>query len=237
MKAVVGLELREVEKPSPGDDEVLIEVRAVSINDWDWELLRGNSFFNRFFKPRGNIVGSDVAGRIEAAGKNVTLFKPGDEVYGDLSGRWGGFAEYVCARETELAPKPPGMTFVQAAAIPQAAMLAHQGLRDLRPGQTLLINGAGGGVGTFAVQLAKVLPGVEVTGVDSAAKLDMMRAIGFDRVVDYTKDDVTTRGELYDLILDVKTSRSVRDFLRILRPGGTYATVGGSMRRLSEPCS
>ncbi len=227
------LEVRDVEKPAPSDDEVLIEVHAASINDWDWALLTDTSLMNRVFKPTRNILGSDVAGRIEAVGKNVMRFRPGDEVYGDLSGRWGGFAEYVCARETELAPKPPGMTFVQAAAIPQAAMLAHQGLGELRPGMKILINGAGGGVGTFAVQLAKV-HGAEVTGVDSTAKLDMMRAIGFDRVADYTQEDVTKRGESYDLILDVKTLRSVRDFMRVLKPSGIYRTVGGSMPRLLQ---
>jgi len=232
MKAFVRLELREIEKPIPNDDEVLIEVRAASINDWDWELL-GTSFMNRFFKPTKNILGSDVAGRVEAAGRNVIRFRAGDDVYGDLSGHWGGFAEYVCAREDELAPKPPAMSFVQAASIPQAAMLAHQGLRDLKPGQKVLINGAGGGVGTFGVQLAKI-QGAEVTGVDSTAKLAAMRAIGFDHVVDYTKEDVTKRGQRYDLILDVKTKRSVRDFLSILTPNGRYATVGGSMPRLLQ---
>ena len=232
MRAFVRLQLREIEKPVPKDDEVLIQVHAASINDWDWELL-GTSFLNRFFHPTNGIVGSDVAGRIDAAGKNVTRFRPGDEVYGDLSGHWGGFAEYVCAREDELAPKPAGMTFAEAAAIPQAAMLAHQGLRDLQPGQRMLINGAGGGVGTFGVQLAKV-HGAEVTGVDSTAKLERMRAIGFDHVVDYTKEDVTLRGERYDFILDVKTKRSIRDWTAILEPGGKYATVGGSLPRLLQ---
>ena len=169
MKAIVyhkygtpdALELTEVDKPIPKDDEVLIKVHAVSINDWDSGLLNGdfiNRMLNGLRKPKRKILGSDIAGRIDSIGKNITQFKPGDEVYGDLSGRWGGFAEYVCAQEKTLALKPPGMSFNEAAAIPQAAMLAVQGLIDkgkIHGGQNLLINGAGGGVGTFAVQIAK----------------------------------------------------------------------------------
>ena len=179
------LQLKEIEKPYPMDDEVLIKVHAVSINDWDWGLLQGASFVDRMMsglsKPKKQILGSDIAGRIEAVGTNVTRFKPGDEVYGDLSGSWGGFAEYVCAREKALALKPASMSFNEAAAIPQAAMLAKQGLIDkgqIKSGQKLLINGAGGGVGTFGVQIAK-LYGVEVTGVDSTSKLDMLRSMAF----------------------------------------------------------
>ena len=233
------LELKEVDKPVPNEDEVLIKVYAVSINDWDWALLQGdfvNRMINGLFKPKIKILGSDIAGRIEAVGKNVKKFQPGDEVYGDLSGSWGGFAEYVCARENALALKPAGMTFEQAAAIPQAAMLAVQGLIDkgqIQTGQKLLINGAGGGVGTFAVQIAK-LYGVEVTGVDSAEKLDMLRSIGFDHVIDYTKEDFTKNGKRYDLILDVKTNRSIFDYTRALSPNGIYVTVGGSMPRLFQ---
>jgi len=163
-------------------------------------------------------------------------FRPGDEVFGDLSGTWGGFAEYVCAREKALTLKPAGMTFEEAAAIPQAATLALQGLRDkgrIQPGQKLLINGAGGGVGTFAIQIAK-LYGAEVTGVDSTEKLEMLRSIGFDHVIDYTQEDFTRRAERYDLILDVKTNRSVFDYLRVLSPGGTYVTVGGSSSRITQ---
>jgi len=234
------LELREVAKPSPSDDEVLVRVHAVSINDWDWGLLQGATLVDRLlfglFKPRRIILGSDIAGRIEAVGKNVPGFKPGDEVFGDLSGRWGGFAEYVCALHTALALKPPGMSFAEAAAIPQAAMLAVQGLRDrgeIRPGQKLLINGAGGGVGTFAIQVAK-LHGVEATGVDSPAKLDMLRSLGFDKVIDYTRQDFTRSGVRYDLVLDVKTNRSPLAYLRALNSGGTYVTVGGEMTRLLQ---
>lgn len=233
------LKLEEVDKPAPGDDEVLIKVYAVSINDWDFGLLDGdfiNRLLNGLRKPKKQILGSDIAGRIEAVGKNVTQFKPGDEVYGDLSGRWGGFAEYVCASENALALKPPTMSFAQAAAIPQAAMLAVQGLIDkgkIKEGQKLLINGAGGGVGTFGIQIAK-LYGVEVTGVDHTGKLDMLRSMGFDHVIDYTKEDFTKNGKYYDLILDVKTNRSMFSYARALSANGVYVTVGGSIGRLLQ---
>ena len=227
------LELKEVDKPVPKDDEVLIKVHAVSINDWDLGLLEGdpiNRMLNGLRKPKRKILGSDIAGRVETVGKNVTQFKIGDEVYGDLSGRWGGFAEYVCAGENSLALKPAAMSFVDAAAIPQAAMLAVQGLIDkgkIKAGQKLLINGAGGGVGTFGIQIAK-LYGVEVTGVDHTCKLDMLRSMGFDHVIDYTREDFTKTGKCYDLVLDVKTNRSMFDYARALCLNGTYVTVGGS---------
>src|SRR5688572_2738815 len=233
------LEIKETEKPSPKDDEVLIKVHAVSLNDWDFGLLQGdfvNRILNGLRKPKRQILGSDIAGRIEAVGKNINKFKAGDEVYGDLSGRWGGFAEYVCAPEKALALKPARMSFEEAAAIPQAAMLAVQGLIDkgkIHSGQKLLINGAGGGVGTFGVQIAR-LYGLETTGVDSPGKFDMMRSIGFDHVIDYTKEDFTKNGNRYDLILDVKTNRSMFDYTRSLSPNGIYVTVGGSMRRLLQ---
>ena len=233
------LQIKEIEKPYPKDDEVLIKVYAVSINDWDWGLLHGdfiNRLINGLLKPKKKILGSDIAGRIEAVGKNVKQFKTGDEVYGDLSGHWGGFAEYICAREKALALKPAGMSFEEAAAIPQAAMLAVQGLLDrgkIQPGQKLLINGAGGGVGSFAVQIAK-LYGVEVTGVDGTGKLDMLRSMGFDHVIDYTKEDFTKNGKYYDLILDVKTNRSMFDYARALCRNGIYVTVGGSIARLFQ---
>jgi NADPH:quinone reductase-like Zn-dependent oxidoreductase len=233
------LHVQEIEKPHPKDDEVLVKVYAVSINDWDLGLLQGD-FINRlmygFLTPGKKILGSDIAGQIEAVGKHVTRFQPGDKVYGDLSGQWGGMAEFVCARENMLAPKPAGMSFVDAAAIPQAAMLAIQGLRDkgqIQPGQKLLINGAGGGVGTFAVQIAK-LYGVEVTGVDSSEKLDMLLSMGFDHVIDYTQEDFTKNGRCYDLILDVKTNRSIFDYTRALCNNGIYVTVGGSISRLFQ---
>ena len=248
MKAIVytkygtpdALQFKEVAKPAPRDDEVLIRVHAVSINDWDWGLLQGvplaNRLNNGLLKPKNKILGSDIAGRVETLGKSAKRFKPGDEVYGDLSGRWGGFAEYVCARESSLSLKPPGMSFVEAAAIPQAAMLAVQGLLDkgqIRQGQKLLINGAGGGVGTLGVQIAK-LHGVQVTGVDSSGKLDMLRTMGFHQVIDYTKEDFTRSGQCYDLILDVKTNRSVFAYTRALCPHGVYVTVGGSTVRLLQ---
>lgn len=234
------LELKEVERPTPKDDEVLVRVHAASLNDWDCGALDGTSFVNRLIfgllSPKKQILGSDIAGRIEAVGKNVLQFRPGDEVFGDLSGRWGGFAEYVCAHERALALKAPSMTFEQAAAIPQAAMLALQGLRAMgriQPGQKLLINGAGGGVGTFAIQIAKV-DGVEVTAVDGPEKLDLLRALGAEHVIDYTQEDFTKNGQRYDLILDVKTTRSMFDCARALGPHGTYVTVGGSMARLFQ---
>ncbi len=235
------LKLKEVEKPVPKDNEVLIKVYAVSINDWDWQLLIGTPFINRLIngllKPKKKILGSDIAGQIEAVGKNAKLFQPGDKVYGDLSGDWGGFAEYVCARENSLVLKPDSMTFEEAAAIPQAAMLAIQGIYDkgqIHPGQKLLINGAGGGVGTFAIQFVKLKNNVEVTGVDNSGKLEFMRSLGFDQVIDYTKEDFTKNGNHYDLILDVKTNRSIIKYSRTLNPNGIYVTVGGSIPRLFQ---
>lgn len=233
------LQIEEIEKPFPEDDEVLVKVFAVSINDWDAGLLAGdfvNRLLNGLLKPKRKVLGSDIAGRVESVGKNIKQFKPGDEVYGDLSGRWGGFAEYVCAPENALALKPAAMSFEQAAAIPQAGMLAVQGLLDkgqIQAGQKILINGAGGGVGTFAIQIAK-LYNAEVTGVDSQPKLDMLRSMGFDHVIDYTREDFTKNGQRYDLVLDVKTNRSVFDYTRALSPNGVYVTVGGSMARLLQ---
>ena len=250
MKAIVltkygtpdDLELREVDKPLPEDHDVLIRVHASAVNDWDWGLLRGKPLFMRAFggllQPRKiPIMGCEVAGQIEAVGNNVSTLKPGDDVYGDLSeSGFGGFAEYVCTREESVVLKPRNLTYEQSAAIPHAAMLAQQSLRDtahISEGQTLLINGAGGGVGTLGVQLAK-LHGVEVTGVDSAAKQDFLRSLGFDHVIDYSRDDFTKTGLSYDVILDVKTSRSPSAYARALKPNGTYVTVGGSAPRLVQ---
>jgi NADPH:quinone reductase-like Zn-dependent oxidoreductase len=233
------LQLKEIEKPFPKENEVLIKVHAVSLNDWDLGLMQGdfiNRMLNGAFKPKRKVLGSDIAGTIEAIGKNITKFSVGDEVYGDLSGRWGGFAEYVCAEEKHLALKPASMSFEQAASIPQAAMLAVQGLIDkgeISAGKKLLINGAGGGVGTFAVQIAKQY-GIEITGVDSAGKLDMLREMNFDHVIDYNAEDFTANGKQYDLILDAKTNRSPFDYVRALAPGGIYVTVGGSIKRLMQ---
>ena len=231
------LEVREVDRPVPGEGEVLVRVRACSINDWDWGLLQGPSIPFSRAKPKP-ILGSDIAGTVVEVGKGVARMKPGDEVYGDLSRMgpdgWGGFAEYVCARERSLVLKPARMSFEQAAALPQAGQLAVQGLRahgPLKPGQQILINGAGGGVGTIGVQLAKA-HGVEVTGVDRASKHEMMRAIGFDHVIDFEREDFTQTGRRYDLVLDTKTSRPPADHMRALKPGGTYATAGGESMRL-----
>ena len=236
------LELKEVEKPAPADDEVLVRVHAASLNDWDHGAMLGGDLVNRLLfglrrpKPTRQILGSDVAGRVEAVGRNVKKFQVGDAVFGDLSGTWGGFAEFVCARESALERKPPGMTFEQAAATPQAFLLALQALQDkarIQPGQTLLINGGGGGVGTFGIQIARA-HGLEVTAVDSAEKLDRMRALGAHHVIDYRREDFTASGRQYDRILDVKTSRSVLDCARALKPDGIYVTVGGSMPRLLQ---
>src|SRR2546422_6727631 len=228
------LRLKEVERPTPTDDEVLIKVQAVSVNRSDWEILTGAPLYARvggLLRPRHQILGSDIAGRVEMAGRNIRRFQPGDEVFGDILGRMGGFAEYVCARERALALKPASMTFEEAAAIPQAAVIALQGVRDkgqVKPGQKVLINGAGGGAGTFAVQLAKSY-GAEVTGVDNTGKMDYMRSLGADHVIDYTREDFTKNGLRYDLILDVVAHRSVFTYKRALSPNGSYFAVGGSV--------
>lgn len=227
------LEVREVEQPVPGVGEVLVRVHAASINEWDWGLLQGPTIPLLRSAPKP-ILGSDIAGEVVALGSGVQKLRVGDQVHGDLSrmgsGGWGGFAEYVCARERSLVQKPARMTFEQAAALPQAGQLAVQAVfanGPLRPGQTVLINGAGGGVGTIGVQIAKS-QGAAVTGVDSAAKFEMMRAIGFDHVIDYQKEDFTRNGLRYDLIIDTRTNRWPLEYLRSLNRGGTYATVGGA---------
>jgi NADPH:quinone reductase-like Zn-dependent oxidoreductase len=233
------LELKEVAKPTPRDDEVLIKVQAASVNRSDWEGLRGKPLYARIgglLKPRHQILGSDIAGRVEMAGRNIRRFQPGDEVFGDILPRMGGFAEYVCARESALALKPASMTFEQAAAIPQAAVIALQGIRDkgqVQPGQKVLISGAGGGAGTFAVQFAKFY-GAEVTGVDNPSKLDFMRSLGADHVIDYTREDFTKNGKQYDLILDIVAHRSVFAYKRALRSNGSYFLTGGSVATILQ---
>ena len=233
------LELKEVEKPTPRDNEVLIKVHAVSVNASDCELLRGSPLYTRIWgllKPKRKILGSDIAGRVEAVGRNVTQFQPGDAVFGDILECWGGFAQYVCAPGNALILKPASMTFEEAAAVPQAACVALQGLRDkgqTQPGQKVLINGAGGGAGSFAVQIAKLL-GAEVTGVDSTRKLDMMRSIGADQVIDYTQEDFTQNEQRYELILDLVASHSIFDYKRALSPRGVYVMVGGSMAHIFQ---
>ena len=229
------LQFKEVEKPTPKDDEVLIAVQAASANAADWHLLRGDPFLVRLMagplKPKNTILGADIAGRVEAVGKNVKQFQPGDEVFGDISEcGWGGFAEYVCARENALVLKPASMTFEEAAAVPLAALTALQGLRDkgqIQPGQKVLINGASGGVGTFAVQIAKSF-GAEVTGVCSTRNLDMVRSIGADHVIDYTQEDFTQNGQRYDLIMATNGYHSISDYARALSPKGIYVMTGGS---------
>ena len=242
MKAVVyyqygspdGMKLAEVEKPAPDENQVLIKVHAVSVNGADWEGLVGKPLYARMGglrKPSAHILGSDVAGRVEAVGKNIQHFQPGDEVFGETMRYHDGFAEYVCVPEKALAHKPASMTFEEASAIPQAGVIALQGIRDkgqVQPGQSVLINGAGGSAGTFAVQLAK-LYGAEVTGVDNTGKLDFMRSLGADHVIDYTRQDFTKTGKQYDLILDVTAHRSVFAIQRALKPGGRYFVVGGSV--------
>ena len=236
------LYLNDVEKPTPNDHEILIKLHASSINSWDLELLNGIPFANRvmfgLFKPKKvNTLGIDVAGVIEAVGKEVTKFQAGDEVFGDLSGyKWGGFAEYTCARESDLMHKPSNLSFEEAAAVPQAALLALQALHykgSITKGQKVLINGASGGVGTFAIQLAKFY-GAEVTGVCSSTKMDLVRSLGADHVIDYTKEDFSKKGELYDLIVDIKGFHSIFAYHRALNKGGKYAMVGGSTSLVNQ---
>ncbi len=233
------LKLEEIKKPVPTDNQILIKVHAVSINGSDRENLAGKPFYTRFaglLKPNHPILGSDIAGRVEFAGKNVTEFKPGDEVFGELPDYHGGFAEYVCTHGRTLALKPVGMTFEEAAAIPQAGIIALRGIRDkgqVQPGQNVLINGAGGSAGSFAIQLAKH-HGAEVTGVDHPNKLDFMRSLGADYVIDYTKEDFTRIGKQYDLILDVIAHRSVFAYKRALKLNGSYLFTGGSVATLFQ---
>ncbi len=233
------VQLKEVEKPTPKDNEVLVKVVAASVNATDLEIVRGY-FFVRLAGPRKpsfRILGCDLAGLVEVVGRNVKQFQRGDEIYMDMSALgYGAFAEYVCVPEKSLRLKPASMTFEEAATIPQAAVLALQGIRgkrQIQPGQKVLVNGAGGGVGTFAVQIAKSF-GAEVTGVDNTRKLDLMRSIGADHVIDYTQEDFTKKRQRYDLILDVVGYRSIFAFRRILRPKGIYAMVGGSTARIFQ---
>ena len=227
------LQLKEVEKPTPKDDEVLIKVHAASANPADWHLLRATPFLARLavglLKPKYKILGSDIAGRVDAVGRNVKQFHPGDEVFGDrFACGWGGFAEYVAVAENRIALKPANLTFEEAAAVPLAAFTALQGLRDkgqIQSGQKVLINGASGGVGTFAVQTAKSF-GAEVTGVCSTRNVDMVRSIGADHVIDYTQEDFTKNGQTYDLIYCAVGNRSAADYKRALNPGGICVVAG-----------
>ena len=228
------LRLTEVPTPTPTADQLLIKIHAVSINGSDRENLIGRPLYARIGglrKPGNPILGSDIAGTVAAVGKNHTEFKVGDELFGELPGYHGGFAEYVCTSGETLILKPANLTFAQAAAIPQAGVIAWRGIREkgqVQPGQKVLINGAGGSAGSFAIQLAK-LGGAEVTGVDGPDKLDFMRSLGADHVIDYTKADFTASGKEYDLILDMIAHRSVFALPRALRPNGTYYVTGGAV--------
>src|SRR5437870_245970 len=244
MKAIVNtkygspdvLKLEEVEKPTPQDNEVLVKVHAAAANTADLHFLRGKPCVMRLMvywllKPKNTILGSDIAGRVEAVGRNVTQFQQDDEVFGNIR---GGFAEYVCAREDALVLKPANTTFEEAAAVPLAGVTALQGLRDkgqIKPGQKVLINGAGGGVGTFAVQIAKAFR-AQVTGVCSTKNVDMVRSIGADHVIDYTQEDFTKNGQHYDLILAANGYHPISAYRRALNPEGIYATTGGSMDQM-----
>jgi NADPH:quinone reductase-like Zn-dependent oxidoreductase len=228
------LRLTELPTPTPTADQLLIKIHAVSINGSDRENLIGKPLYTRITglrKPGNPILGSDIAGTVAAVGKNHTEFKVGDELFGELPGYHGGFAEYVCTSGETLAKKPANLTFAQAAAIPQAGTIALRGIRvkgQVQPGQKVLINGAGGSAGSFAIQLAK-LAGAEVTGVDGPEQLAFMRSLGADHVIDYTKEEFTTSGKTYDLILDMIAHRSVFALPRALRPNGTYYVTGGAV--------
>lgn len=225
--------VEDIPEPSPGPNQVLVKIAAVSVNLSDWECLQGSPMYARIGglrHPARRTLGSDIAGTVEAAGTDVTRFAPGDEVYGDNLDLMGGFAEYAVASERALARKPTTLTFAQASAIPQAGAIALQGTADVREGQRILINGAGGGSGSFAIQLAK-RAGAHVTAVDNAGKLEFMRSLGADEVIDYRSEDFTRR-QPSDHILDFVAHRSVFAYRRALAPGGRYRCVGGSVRSL-----
>ena len=232
------LQLKDVEQPTPKDDEVLIKIRAASVNAYDWHFLTADIFLIRFMgggllKPKDTRLGADMAGRIEAVGRDVKQFKPGDEVFGMVQ---GGFAEYTCAPESSLALKPINTSFDEAAAIPMAAITALQGLRDeghIQAGQKVLINGASGGVGTFAVQIAKSF-GTEVTAVCSTRNVEQARSIGADHVIDYTKENFTKSGQQYDLVFAANGYHSLSAYKRTLTPRGIYVMAGGTMAQIFQ---
>jgi NADPH:quinone reductase-like Zn-dependent oxidoreductase len=226
------LEIRDIKKPVPNDDQILVKVRAASVNPYDWHFIRGTPYIMRVMmagirKPKDPRLGVDYAGTVEAVGKNVTQFKPGDEVFGNKS---GAFAEYLCARaDRAVVLKPANITFEQAAGVPVAALTALQGIRDkgkVQPGQNVLINGASGGVGTFAVQIAKSF-GADVTGVCSGRNVDLVRSLGADHVIDYTKEDFSKGDERYDVILDNVGTQPLSGFRRVLKPNGICVMIGG----------
>src|SRR6267143_100958 len=232
------LQLREIERPTPESDRVLVRIHAASVNAYDWHMLRGKPFLvrvsgSRLLKPKITVLGADIAGTVEAVGSEAKQFRPGDEVFGTIS---RGFAEYACPREKHLALKPANLSFEEAAAVPMAGITALQGLRDkgqIQAGQKVLINGASGGVGTFAVHIAKSF-GAEVTGVCSTRNLDKARSIGADRVIDYTKEDFTKNGQHYDLILAANGYHWISDYKRALSPKGIFVLTGGSMAQLFQ---
>ncbi len=236
------LKLEEIPKPVPNDDEVLVKVHAASLNAYDWHLLRADPFLVRLMgggllKPKNTILGADIAGRVEAIGGNVKQFQPGDAVFGDTSAAGNsGFAEYVSVPERFLAPKPVNLSFEEAAAVPMAAVTALQGLRDkgrIQPGQKVLINGASGGVGSFAVQIARSF-GADVTAVCSTGKMDLARSLGAHHVIDYTKEDFTRNRQRYDLIFAANGYHPIADYKRALVPGGVYVMVGGSTAQMFQ---
>lgn len=233
------LRLSELDRPQPAPDEVVVQVEAVTLNLSDWEILTGRPLYARihgFLSPRRRILGSDIAGRVLEVGSRVHGLRPGDAVYGDTMGSFGGFSEFAQLPARTLHPFPPGLSYEQAAALPQAALIALQGLRAGRGvtrGSSVLINGGGGGTGLFAIQLAK-LWGATVTAVDNADKLAHMRRLGADRVLDYRATDFTQTGDRYDHVLDLVGTRSLRAQRRALRPGGQYLVVGGKMSSMLQ---
>lgn len=236
------LKLGELPTPSPGDGQILVRVRASSVNAADWRVMRASPFLARLafglFKPRIRVLGVDVSGQVEAVGAHVTRFKPGDEVFGELfASGLGGFAEYVAAPESAFVHKPARLSFEEAAAVPLAAVTALQALRDvagLKPGDSVAINGASGGVGTFALQIAKALGAREVTAVCSSRNMDLARRLGADLVIDYAKEDFTAQGKTWDVIVAVNGYHPISHYKRALAPGGRYALVGGAVKQLVE---
>ncbi len=236
------LRLEDLPSPIPSDYEVLVKIQAISINSWDWDMLTGKPYEYRvlsgLIKPKSKLIhGCDIAGKIEAIGKNVKNLQVGDEVFGDLAENgWGAFAEYTCVNENQIIRKPSSMTFEEAACLSHGGNLAVQGLIDfgqIQSGQRVLINGGGGSTGTLAIQIAKLFD-VEITAVDRTEKLDFLATIGADHLIDYTQEDFTQNGQQYDLIFDVKTDRSIFDYKRALSPNGTYVTVGGKTSRILQ---